>query len=303
MIAESILKLVFTANPNLDIRGTDINSVINNSILPETRSASRNFTPSSYTSFCTTKEVFRRLKDDWTQEDDRTSEDHTLALMGTAYHAYFQSRAFNPYMWGDWSCLSCGKKFLECFFPSTRCCKFPEIFYKEKHFKALLSSKLDIFLSGKIDGILVFPEHIKILELKTIDMLLAQGLKKEKNGNIVSGRDILPLASHVTQSKLYPELAAPLLNAYFPDKNVVGTELVYINRNGPPFRGFFLPRNPRMLADAKQKAAAVEHFVELKSVEGAHKICSNRQSTYAKNCPFKDNCFPLKRSKNLKSVS
>lgn len=305
------------------IREFDLNELVDKTLIQKNKSGkrvSKAYYPSSIPYMCDVREAFKRVKDCWEDPKVWTVEEIKATEAGTAVHSWFQDGLLGRtgYLWGNWRCRSCGVIYEEQFCPK-ECCNFavvtaktPGAFNGTRHTDCkgagfdYIELKLideEYNIRGRADGVLVFPDRWYILELKsTVEAMINCESREEQEGLIVikPSIDLLPTDKHVEQASLYVGMVHDLYLDKWPLKKeqFAGALLVYISRETYKIRSFTLPVDTTYYHRVKQRIDTIDELVEKKQPLFGQKICRDRNSWAAKNCPFRLDCFPYKRKKS-----
>jgi hypothetical protein len=251
---------------------------------------------------------------------------------GTATHDRMQNVILSQTgrLWGDWQCMSCRRVETNCFLPrpcagsvvtkqpfgietSTTCekqlehetitWKYLELRIKEYH----PEFQPDTVISGRSDGIWITNAgEWYVLEIKSCAPELFEDLsrkKKEGGGFELNVYKSLPMPAHIFQGGLYAHmLHTKALAGIFPLKPGLcgGSILMYVNRATYIPRTWVIPLSTLAHDRAVQQVEAVEAWAKADNPLNAPKKCKDRNSTYAKTCPFVGECFPYKRAPKKK---
>jgi hypothetical protein len=308
------------------IRSFDLGDLINTTLIRknrEGRRTSQRFHPSSIPYMCDVKEAFKRVLNIWEDNQEWTVEAIKSTEGGTATHEWFQNGLMSRtgMMWGNWRCRCCGAISEACLKPHT-CANTVSIAPRlgfsgstrkciEYHAKTadgfeycemrLEDTEHDV--SGKIDGILVDKDTWYVLELKSTTENILSALQKSVSGDVITlkpGYDLLPMEKHVEQSAIYVGMIKQLYvdtGKWNLPPNFGGAILIYISRETLSSRGFLLPVTEHAFNRVKERVKTIRSLVEKKQPLYGQKICTSRASAPAKTCPFRLNCFPLKKAK------
>lgn len=282
---------------------------------------SRRFFVSGLPYLCDVKEAFKRVLNIDDLGSVRSASSIRLTEAGSAVHTWFQNHLLSfpeQSLWGNWRCLSCGQLVTNSFKPAfcrnkisisslasgteSYTCRDRKIGKQQWAYEEIRVSAPDYDLSGKLDGIIFHKGKWYVLELKsTTEFILNQIKKVEHKGYTVlvpNDYNLLPMPMHVEQASVYNGMLLEMIEeGRFPlDKSTFGGAwLVYVSRESLNTKTFALPASNKAYNYYKNRLNNIKGLVESKNPLHGQKKCKDRQSTHAKTCPFRDNCFPLKK--------
>jgi hypothetical protein len=229
-------------------------------------------------------------------------------------------------LWGNWQCPCCHRVEEGCFVPKPcqgeiltkdafgietviQCAKqlessqgtwkYLELRIKESH----PEFRPDTVISGRSDGLWVADSGLwYVLEIKSCSPEMFEDLsrrKKEGGGFELNPYKALPMPSHIFQGGLYASmLHAKAVAKTFPfDPGLCGgTVLMYVNRATYLPRTWVIPLSSSAHDRAIENISAIESLTTSSDTMSGPKKCKDRNSTYAKTCPFAGECFPYKRA-------
>lgn len=310
------------------ITSVDLDRLVNATLIrkeKESKFVSDAFYPSGIPYMCDVKEAFKRVRNEWEDDSERSVESIKSTEGGTALHSWVQNGLLSrtDKLWGNWRCRSCGVVTEASFKPQscankvviparlgsaeiTRSCadfsRRGDALFEYEELR-LVDSEHNI--RGKIDGVLMLDKWY-VLEVKSTTEAILKCETRSKRGDeivIKPSVDLLPMEKHIEQASIYVGMVKELYLdsgkwSLDPEK-FGGALLVYVSRESFSFRSFCVPVNTTSFSRAKARVDTIRSLVEKGQPMFGQKICRDRNSSAAKTCKFRLLCFPYKnRQKN-----
>lgn len=311
--------------PKLEV---DLNKLIDHAIaqkITKFRSGkpSKTFHPASMADMCVVKEAFKRIHNIWEDTEEHPPELLRIMEAGNGTHEWFQNNILpnTGKLWGHWKCTTCNQITTESTIPDLcpneidvhvigsdpiriKCSDAAKINKVQFSYIEPKIVDIDYNISGRIDGMLTADRKWRTLELKstTEDNLNGKQRSTKNDQEVVTkGFDMLPFNKHVIQTSIYLGI---IYEKYIktklwpiPAEDFDGGYLVYISRETFKTRTFQIPFSTKAYEWSKGKIDTINELILNGNPLNGQKKCANRNSPYAKTCPFRLTCFPYKKTK------
>lgn len=295
--------------PHTRIAEIDLGARIDSVLLKNNKLRQRksSFGASGFSYLCPVQRAFQIQEDRW-DIDSFTPEQMRAMLGGTGIHEEMQKEIYPDLnMFGHWKSPD-GSDLVEY----TRYSELPEdkkdYLYEEMYLKwdDLSPGEKTYRLAGKVDGLMVDEgtDSWYIVEMKTVTDDMFNGCYRRKSKQegvhkeIIQQPSRLPLDGHVFQAQIYAGLIHKLgLDEKIPASKCGGVIIMYISRDSVLDKEYVLPYDPRSVETA---ISIIENVKNAATPLSLVKKCSNRNSTKAKTCPWRDECFPRARRSSTK---
>lgn len=187
---------------------------------------------------------------------------------GSGFHFIVQNQWFGKWGWlyGDWLCTGCGKKYLNQLMPKQKCSCGSDNPY---HYIELSLESSDHFLTGHPDGILKIDGQDYLMELKTSNKIYYEKIKGDK----------VPLDAHRDQINMYMFLLGMKHGL-----------VIYFNKDNSDWMQFYEKYNEKRVEKQLNKIKLIKEGIEKREAP-KERICESKTCSAAKRCPIRDICF------------